>query len=132
MEENIGQGIGFPFRTNTQGSLQLSADDRNLEESIHLILRTSLGERVYRPDFGSRLSELTFAPLNTQTLLLIKLYIEEALEAWEPRIELDEIQTDPDPVRGRVNIIIRYHPKDYYDTRSLVFPFYLTPTDTEN
>ena len=91
MTSHIGKGIGFPLKTNVQGSLQLSAEGQNLEESIHLILRTSLGERVYRPDFGSRLSELVFAPLNTNTLLLLRLYVEEALEAWEPRIELDEV-----------------------------------------
>ena len=129
MASHIGQGIGFPLKTNVQGCLQLSAETQNLEESIHLILRTSIGERVYRPDFGSRLSELVFAPLNTHTLLLLRLYVEEALEAWEPRIELDEIATDPDPVRGRVDITIRYHPKESHDLRSLVYPFYLVPTD---
>lgn len=126
---HIGRGIGFPLKPNVQGSLQLSAEGQNLEESIHLILRTSLGERVYRPDFGSRLSELVFAPLNTHTLLLLRLYVEEALEAWEPRIELDEVLTDPDPVRGRVDVTIRYHPKESHDLRSLVYPFYLVPAD---
>jgi len=126
---HIGKGIGFPLKPNVQGSLQLSAEGQNLEESIHLILRTSLGERVYRPDFGSRLSELVFAPLNTHTLLLLRLYVEEALEAWEPRIELDEVLTDPDPVRGRVDVTIRYHPKESHDLRSLVYPFYLVPAD---
>lgn len=129
MTDPIGKGIGFPLKTNVQGSLQLSAEGQNLEESIHLILRTSLGERVYRPDFGSRLSELVFAPLNTNTLLLLRLYVEEALEAWEPRIELDEVTTDPDPVRGRVDVTIRYHPKESHDLRSLVYPFYLVPAD---
>ncbi len=129
MVSHIGKGIGFPLKTNVQGNLQLSAEERNVEESIHVILRTSLGERVYRPDFGSRLSELVFAPLNTQTLLLLRLYVEEALEAWEPRIELDEILTDPDPVRGRVDITITYHPTDSHDLRSLVYPFYLVPSD---
>jgi len=127
MESHIGQGIGFPLKTTIQGSLQLTAAGQNLEESIHLILRTGLGERVYRPDFGSRLSELVFAPLNTQTLLLLRLYVEEALQAWEPRIELEEVLTDPDPMRGRVDITIRYHPKDSHDSRSLVYPFYLLP-----
>jgi phage baseplate assembly protein W len=72
---------------------------------------------VYRPEFGSRLSELTFAPMNTQTLLLIRLYVQEALEMWEPRIELDEVRADPDPLRGRVDVIIEYHPKDSHDNR---------------
>jgi len=129
MASHIGSGISFPLKPSITGNLQLSAEGQNLEESIHVILRTSLGERVYRPDFGSRLSELVFAPLNTNTLLLLRLYVEEALEAWEPRIELDEILTDPDPMRGRVDITIRYHPKGSHDPRSLVYPFYLLPAD---
>jgi uncharacterized protein len=132
MVSHLGSGIGFPLKTNLSGGLQISAETRNLEESIHLILRTNLGERVYRPDFGSRLSELVFAPLNTSTLLLLRLYVEEALEAWEPRIEMDEILTDPDPIRGRVDITIRYHPTESHDTRSLVYPFYLMPADAES
>jgi uncharacterized protein len=131
MASPIGKGLGFPFKTNVQGSLQLTAEGQNLEESIHLILRTNLGERVYRPEFGSRLSELVFAPLNTNTLLLLRLYVEEALDAWEPRIDLEEIITDPDPVRGRVEITIKYRPKDSYDLRSLVYPFYLLPPDEQ-
>lgn len=130
MASPIGQGIGFPLKTTVQGSLQLTAEGQNLEESIHLILRTSLGERVYRPDFGSRLSELVFAPLNTQTLLMLRLYVEEALEAWEPRIDLEEILTDPDPVRSRVDVTITYRPKGSPDSRSLVYPFYLLPEET--
>jgi phage baseplate assembly protein W len=123
----LGQGIAFPLRVSMQGGLQLSAQGQNLEDSIRIILGTSLGERIYRPDFGCRLSELVFAPLNTQTLLLIRLYVEEALIKWEPRIEVEAVRTEPDPVRGRVDITILYHPKASHDSRSLVYPFYLLP-----
>jgi len=121
----IGSGFALPLRSSVQGGIQLSADEPNIEESIVIILRTSLGERVYRPNFGSRLSELVFEPLNIQTLLLIRLYVEEAIETWEPRINLIEVRTDPDPVRGKVDIEIIYEPKDSPDSRSMVFPFYL-------
>ncbi|MEO0458399.1 MAG: GPW/gp25 family protein [Cyanobacteria bacterium P01_A01_bin.114] len=127
----LGKGLAFPMRTNVQGELQLSAYLPNIEESIQLILRTSLGERLYRPDFGSRLSELVFAPLNTQTLLLIRLYVEEALEKWEPRIELVSVTTEPDPIQGRVDITLTYTPKESPDARSLVYPFYLLPAAEE-
>lgn len=123
--QHLGTGWAFPLRVNLQGSIQLSSATRNLEESIWIILRTDIGERVYRPNFGSRLSELMFAPLNTQTLLLIRLYVREALEMWEPRIIIEEIRTDPDPIRGRVDIVIDYRPKETYEPRSLVYPFYL-------
>jgi len=121
----VGAGFALPIGVNVQGGIQLSSDAPNLEESIAIILRTNLGERVYRPDFGSRLSELVFEPLNVQTLLLIRLYVEEAIESWEPRINLIEVRTDPDPIRGKVDIEIIYQPKDSIDSRSLVYPFYL-------
>jgi phage baseplate assembly protein W len=124
---HLGQGISFPLRVNVQGSLQLSATTRNIEESIQIILRTQLGERVYRPDFGSRLSELTFAPMNTQTLLMLRLHVQEALTKWEPRIVVDDVRTDPDPMRGRVDLTIVYYPRDSHETRSIVYPFYLLP-----
>lgn len=125
----LGTGFAFPLGVNMQGGLCLNAADRNIEDAIHLILQTRPGERLYRPEFGSRLSELVFSPMSTQTLLLIRLYVEEALEMWEPRIVLDNVQTDPDPIRGRVDIIITYHPKEGRDPRSLVYPFYLVPSD---
>ncbi|MBD2576479.1 GPW/gp25 family protein [Oscillatoria sp. FACHB-1406] len=125
----IGAGVAFPLRISVQGSLQLSDSGQNLDESIIIILRTSLGERVYRPNFGCRLSELVFEPLNIQTLLMIRLYVEEALEMWEPRIILEQVRTDPDPIRGVVGIHIQYRPKNSPDSRSLVYPFYLMPQE---
>ncbi len=121
----IGTGLTFPFSINLQGGIRLSSDHQDVREAIWIILRTELGERVYRPNFGCRLSELAFAPLNTRTLFLIKLYVQEALEIWEPRIYLDEVRVDPDPVVGRVDISIDYRLKESYDPGSVVYPFYL-------
>lgn len=125
----LGKGWAFPLRLSVQGGIKLSTEAQKVEESIWIILRTELGERVYRPNFGSRLTELAFAPMNTETLLMIRLYIREALEIWEPRIILDEVLTDPDPVRGKVDIIINYRLKDFPDIHSFVYPFYLLSTE---
>lgn len=127
-QAHLGTGWSFPLRVNVRGGLQLSSFAQNIEESIAIILRTELGERVYRPNFGSRLSELVFAPMNTKTLLLLRLHVQEALEMWEPRIILDEVRTDPDPVRGCVNLILKYRLKNSHDIHSMVYPFYLTPS----
>ncbi|XGW00352.1 MAG: GPW/gp25 family protein [Leptolyngbya sp. BL-A-14] len=127
LPEHLGKGLAFPLRVSVQGGVQSSPSHISIAESIRVILQTQLGERVYRPDFGSRLGELAFAPMNTQTLLLIRLYTQEALEKWEPRIVIDDIRTEPDPVRGRVDVIVEYHPKAEYEKRSLVYPFYLSP-----
>jgi uncharacterized protein len=123
--DHLGTGFSFPLKVSSQGLIQLSSDEFNIEESIRIILRTEPGERVYRPDFGCRLSELSFAPLNTQTMMMIRLYVQEALQRWEPRIDKIQVNIDPDPVRGRVEIMINYQIKNTYDSKSLVYPFYL-------
>jgi phage baseplate assembly protein W len=129
--EHLGTGLSFPLQNNVQGGLKLSAEAQKVKESIWLILRTDLGERVYRPDFGCRLSELAFASLNDDTLLKIQIYVQEALQKWEPRIEIDEVGADPDPITGRVNIVIDYRLKSRPDPYSFVYPFYLI-SEVEN
>ncbi|MBE9008725.1 GPW/gp25 family protein [Pseudanabaenaceae cyanobacterium LEGE 13415] len=124
-QEYLGAGLAFPLQLNVQGGLQMSVAAQKVREAIWIILRTGIGERVYRPNFGCRLPELAFAPLNTDTLLRIRLYVLEALNTWEPRILIDDVRTDPDPVRGKVDIVIDYRLKNYPDPYSLVYPFYL-------
>lgn len=128
-QDYLGVGWSFPLKINLQGGMSLSATDQKVKEAILIILATELGERRYRSDFGCRLSELTFAPLNSKTLFLMRLYVQEALETWEPRIDLEEVVTEPDPILGKVNIIINYRLKNNYEPRSLVYPFYLNQNE---
>lgn len=121
----LGQGIRFPLQINQQGNVDLSAQENSVKESIYIILLTQLGERVYRPDFGCRLSELSFAPMNSETLMLMRIYVQEALEMWEPRIILDRVLAEPDSSEGRVNILISYFLQESHEQRSIVYPFYL-------
>jgi len=121
----VGQGVSFPLQVTRQGSLALSAEDLNIRESIVIILMTDLGERVYRPNFGCRLSELAFAPMNRETLTLMRIWVQEALEQWEPRIIVRQVLTIPRQEQGRVDLIIQYEIRASHDRRSLVFPFYL-------
>ncbi len=124
---HLGRGIAFPLNLSVQGGIAISSDDRNIRESIQIILGTKLGERVYRPDFGCRLSELTFAPMNPQTLLLARVFVKDALTQWEPRIKVDAVLAEPDPVKGKLDLRILYRIKDTHDQRSMVYPFYLLP-----
>lgn len=126
----LGRGISFPLRINIQGELKTDSGDRNLEESIATILNTKLGERVYRPNFGCRLSDLTFAPMNPQTILLARIYVEEALNRWEPRIKVTGVYAEPDPIKGRLDLKIQYQIKENNDRRNMVYPFYLLPPNS--
>ncbi len=126
-QETLGQGWGFPLRLTVQGGLQVSCDRQNIEESIFIILGTRRGERLYRPDFGSQLHELVFAPLNDDTLLLAQIYARDALQKWEPRIAMESVNATAAPEVARLNINISYRIRANQDRRSLVYPFLLTP-----
>lgn len=130
---HLGQGFAFPFRMSQQGGFALSAEDQSVRESIWLILLTEPGERLYRPSFGCRISELAFAPINAETLMLMRIWVKEALEQWEPRIELANVLAQPQLAQGRVYLTINYRLRKTHEHRSLVYPFYLNrDIDGEN
>ena len=79
-----------------------------------------------RPNFGCDIHKLVFAPNNDNTWRTAAHYVEEALGWWEPRIEVTEVDPQPDPEdTSRLLINIRYLIKATNDARNLVYPFYL-------
>ena len=65
---------------------------QHLRQSISDILRTPIGSRVMRREYGSRLFQLVDAPMNRSTLLDLYAATAEALERWEPRFRLLQVQ----------------------------------------
>lgn len=131
----VGQGWRFSPGINTHGGVALVHDEEEIAQAIRIILGTAQGERVMRPDFGSQLHELVFAPINEHTMALARRYVEDALARWEPRISVKQIdirdpfQTDAynRNALGCLAIEIQYEIKLTADQRTLVYPFYLIP-----
>ena len=125
--EFLGQGWAFPMQFNPRGGISLAAGDRDIEQSIRIILETMPGERVMRPEFGCRAKELLFAPRNAATESLLVYYVEQALGQWEPRIDVLSVDVVQDPARdGAWLVEITYEIKATHDERSLVYPFYIS------
>ncbi|MBN1641144.1 MAG: GPW/gp25 family protein [Anaerolineae bacterium] len=123
----LGQGLSWPLKIDSRGGIALAHGERDVEQAIRIVLETAPGERVMRPEFGCRVHDLVFFPFNAATEGLIIQYVEQALERWEPRIEVREITVSADPiVDGALLIEIRYQVRDTHDERSIVHPFYLT------
>lgn len=128
----IGRGWAFPPQIDNRGQIALTAGDTEIQQAIHIILSTSLGERVMRPDFGCRIHELIFAPNNIGTCAAAERYVREALGRWEPRIALTKVKAEPSADHtGTLMIEVSYVVKATQDPRSLVFPFYLLPDQAE-
>jgi phage baseplate assembly protein W len=126
--EFVGAGIAFPMRIAPSGGVALVTREREIEEAIRLILGTTPGERPMRPEFGSRIAEHIFGPANISTASQLAYDARVALERWEPRIDLDDVEVSFDAVdAGVLYLDIRYRIRGTNDPRNLVFPFYVIP-----
>jgi phage baseplate assembly protein W len=124
--EFLGQGWAFPLQFSPYGQIALARGERDIEQSIRIILETVPGERVMRPEFGCRAKEMVFAPQNAATQSLVVHYVEQALARWEPRIQVEQVRVVRDAVQtGALLVEIQYTIKTTHDTRSIVYPFYI-------
>jgi len=121
----LGSGWSFPIRIDKQGEIALVSREEDIRQAILVILGTSPGERVMRPDFGAGLKALVFEPINTATKALVKHRVEEALLLWEPRIDSVEVGIADERSLGRLLLDIRYRVRATNTFFNLVYPFYL-------
>jgi phage baseplate assembly protein W len=129
-QEFIGAGWAFPVRTDPTGSIALVRQQREIEESIRIILSTAPGERPMRPEFGCAVHDQVFAPADATTAGDIAYAVRVALDRWEARIDLEDVVVRFDAAdSGTLYIEILYSVRGTNDPRNLVFPFYVIPTD---
>lgn len=128
-DDFIGNGWAFPAAINRNGAVRLVTGVEELDAAIRMILSTVPGERVMRPEFGCAMWEMLFAPLTAGTIGLIEQAVREALERWEPRVEVEAVDAEAQQSTGTVHITVAYRVRSTNDTRNLVFPFYTIPTE---
>jgi phage baseplate assembly protein W len=128
-QDFIGAGWAFPLGVGPQGGIALVRREVELEQAMHLILSTYPGERPMRPEFGSRIRDFVFRPVNVETIAELSQEVRNALLRWEPRVNIEAVYVIPDPDDGALYIDIQYVVKDTNDRRNLVFPFYTIPED---
>jgi hypothetical protein len=135
-KEILGVGWNFPVRVDRRmanefsapfrggGGIALVRHEDDIEQAIRIVLATAKGERRMRPTFGCDIHTLVFAPANEATFGLLRYYVEEALNMWEPRIDVSQVLIAPDPSEGRIDIMLNYEVRATKDERTLVYPFY--------
>jgi phage baseplate assembly protein W len=93
MANGLTYGITFPFKDSFDGKyldLTQSNDEEIRSNLIHLLL-TRKGTRYYLPDFGTRLYEYIFEPMDGPTFSEIEAEIRESVEEYIPGIKITKI-----------------------------------------
>ena len=122
----LGVGWASPVTPDKKGQIQVAKYEEAVRQSIFMILGTAKGERVMRPDFGCGIHDKVFAPNSSGTLGQIISDVRDALIEWEPRIDILDVDTIPDPQKPNMILVqVNYQVRTTNNIFNLVYPFYL-------
>lgn len=112
--------IAFPFSIDTRGRTAAIDDSRHVRDMIEQLLFTNAGERVNRPDFGSGLLQLVFAPNSPELAATLQFTTQSAIQQWlGDIIELQALEVAAEEATLRV--AIRYTIRATGEARSDTF-----------
>ncbi|KXU87088.1 hypothetical protein CR51_36265 [Caballeronia megalochromosomata] len=113
-------------RISMTGGIEMVSDAQAVRQAILLLLHTTPGERVMRPEYGCGLRHLLFSPNDDTTAGLAIHLVRAALERWEPRIDIVRIDATRDPDRAEVLLIeLQYRLRATQEPGALYVPLNL-------
>lgn len=124
----LGKGWSFPptFDLSSR-SLQISVAEKDIQESLHILLTTRIGERIMQPRYGCNLEDYVFENINRTFVTFIYDLVETAILYFEPRIDLENVFVRQDNVlEGMLEIEVVYRIRSTNTRSNVVFPFYKT------
>lgn len=99
--------LDFPFHIDGRGRTAEADDLEYVRDLIAQVLFTAPGERLNRPEFGSGLLALTFAPNSDELAAALRFAVQANLQQWLPDvIEAREVEVEADDAVLRV--VVRY------------------------
>jgi phage baseplate assembly protein W len=122
----LGRGWAYPTEVDPEtGSVAVAEYEIDIRQAILIILETSRGERVMRPDFGCGIHDLVFATIDVATLTRIESEVRESLIKYEARVEVTSVRADPfEAANGLLLIELEYRVHRTNQIGNLVYPFY--------
>lgn len=100
-----GFDIDFPFHFDSRGRTATTSRDDHVRDMIEQLLFTNPGERVNRPDFGSGLLQLVFAPNNSELAAALQFTMQAALQRWlGDVIQIEALEVDSADATLRVAV----------------------------
>jgi phage baseplate assembly protein W len=99
-------GINAPFIGGNEKVLSRQVDDKLIRNDLLQLLLTGPGERVMRPTFGAGLRRFLFQPITSDQLDLLRANIQTAIETFETRVIVSDIQLITTPDNNLITIRI--------------------------
>lgn len=121
----LGTGWHFPPKfIKGPGSVVMVSDVADIEQSLEILLTTTVGERFLRPTYGCDLNKYLFEPLDDGLTAYIRDLVNTAILYHEPRIRLLSLKLYPQENQGLLLIELEYRIRSTNSRKNFVFPFY--------
>ena len=97
--------LDYPYRFDRSGRTAATDDDDHIRDLIEQVLFTAPGERVNRPDFGSGVLRLVFAPNSDTLASATEFLVQGALQQYlGDLIQADTVSVVHDDATLRVTV----------------------------
>lgn len=96
MASVVYSDIIYNVSIDPKGNVILVTDGDAVSQSIKTILATYPGERIMEPEFGSRLRDLLFEPIDDITASFIEEEVKDSINRWDDRVLIQNVQAIPD------------------------------------
>ena len=132
----LGTGWSFPpvFDVET-GGVDMVSDVEDINQSLQILLSTSLGERVLQPDYGCNLNDYMFESLSSDLIGTIKHHVENSILFYEPRIVAEKVEVTSadsfDLFEGKFTISVEYFIPKTNSRYNYVYDYYLNEAATK-
>lgn len=112
--------IDFPFHFDQRGRTAATGGDDHIRDMIEQLLFTNPGERVNRPDFGSGLLQMVFAPNSPEIAAALQFTMQAALQRYlGDLIDLQNLQVTADD--STLSVVVRYVVRRTQESSTAIF-----------
>jgi phage baseplate assembly protein W len=100
--------LDYPYHFDGRGRTATTDESDHVRDMIEQLLFTNPGERVNRPDFGSGILQLIFAPNSPELAAALQLTVQAALQRWlGDVIEVQTLEVTSEEATLRVDLEYR-------------------------
>lgn len=112
--------VDYPFHFDERGRTAVTTEADHVRDMLEQLLFTSPGERVNRPDFGSGLLQLVFAPNSPELAAALRFTTQAAIQRYLGDV-LDLQQLDVSSDEATLRVAVQYALRRTGEVRAEVF-----------
>jgi phage baseplate assembly protein W len=107
----------YPFHFDSLGRTASTGEADHVRDMIEQFLLTEPGERVNRPDFGSGLMQLVFAPNSPELAAALQFTVRSGLQRWLGDV-IDVQELEVTAVESTLTVDLKYTIRRTNETRA--------------